>query len=103
MSQRCTRVSGYALTEDFRPTNLGDPTNMTLRKPSASLRPKDVRDRDRARPGAPAALPYGVKGVGEVGLVPTSGAVAAMLFMVDGQWRTTLPMGRGNTDADSDS
>ena len=35
---------------------------------------------------------YGIKGVGEIGLVPTAGAVAAALHMVDGEWRTTLPM-----------
>ena len=36
--------------------------------------------------------PYGIKGVGEIGLVPTAGAVAAMLHEVDGTWRSTLPM-----------
>ena len=36
--------------------------------------------------------PYGIKGVGEIGLVPTSGAVAAALHEVDGEWRTVLPM-----------
>jgi xanthine dehydrogenase molybdenum-binding subunit len=34
-----------------------------------------------------------VKGIGEIGLVPTAGAVAAALFAVDGRWRTRLPMG----------
>ena len=38
--------------------------------------------------------PYGIKGVGEIGLVPTAGAVAAALHEVDGQWRATLPMQR---------
>ena len=32
--------------------------------------------------------PYGIKGVGEIGLVPTAGAVAAALHDLDGQWRT---------------
>ena len=36
--------------------------------------------------------PYGIKGVGEIGLVPTSGAVAAALRAWDGGWRTVLPM-----------
>ena len=31
-------------------------------------------------------------GVGEIGLVPTAGAVAGALRAVDGQWRTHLPM-----------
>ncbi|MEZ5342448.1 MAG: hypothetical protein R2706_13660 [Acidimicrobiales bacterium] len=34
--------------------------------------------------------PYGIKGVGEIGLVPTAGAVAKALHMADGRWRNTL-------------
>jgi selenium-dependent xanthine dehydrogenase len=36
--------------------------------------------------------PYGAKGVGEVGLVPTAGAAAAALYAFDGVWRNRLPM-----------
>ncbi|MBA2312423.1 MAG: molybdopterin-dependent oxidoreductase, partial [Actinobacteria bacterium] len=36
--------------------------------------------------------PYGAKGVGEIGLVPTAGAVAGAIHSFDGRWRTTLPM-----------
>jgi CO/xanthine dehydrogenase Mo-binding subunit len=36
--------------------------------------------------------PYGAKGVGEVGLVPTAAAVAGALQAYDGRWRTSLPM-----------
>ena len=36
--------------------------------------------------------PYGAKGVGEIGLVPTAGAVAAALHSHDGRWRNRLPM-----------
>ena len=36
--------------------------------------------------------PYGIKGVGEIGLVPTAGAVAAALQDFDGTWRSELPM-----------
>ena len=36
--------------------------------------------------------PYGAKGVGEVGLVPTAAAVAAALHAFDGVWRNRLPM-----------
>ena len=36
--------------------------------------------------------PYGAKGVGEIGLVPTAAAVAAAVHAFDGRWRTTLPM-----------
>ncbi len=90
---------GYALTEDFPsdPTT-GFPTNMTLRS-LGILRAKDVPPMDvilveRPQPNAP----YGIKGVGEIGLVPTAGAVAAALHDFDGQWRTSLPMRRGGND-----
>jgi aldehyde oxidoreductase len=36
--------------------------------------------------------PYGAKGVGEIGLVPTAGAVANALYQFDGERRYTLPM-----------
>lgn len=36
--------------------------------------------------------PYGAKGVGEIGLVPTAGAVAGALHAFDGIHRTRLPM-----------
>jgi xanthine dehydrogenase molybdenum-binding subunit len=36
--------------------------------------------------------PYGAKGVGEIGLVPTAPAVAAALYSFDKIRRTTLPM-----------
>ena len=41
---------------------------------------------------------YGVKGVGEIGLVPTAPAVAAALHRFDGIWRSKLPM-RGSAAA----
>jgi xanthine dehydrogenase molybdenum-binding subunit len=36
--------------------------------------------------------PYGAKGVGEIGLVPTAAAVAGALASFDGVHRTRLPM-----------
>ena len=36
--------------------------------------------------------PYGAKGVGEIGLVPTAAAVANALYQFDGVRRTRLPM-----------
>lgn len=36
--------------------------------------------------------PYGAKGVGEIGLVPTASAVAAAVHAYDGRWRNRLPM-----------
>jgi len=84
---------GYALTEDF-PTDprTGFPTNMTLRS-LGILRAKDVPEIDVHIVEVPQPRsPYGIKGVGEIGLVPTAPAVAAALHEVDGTWRSTLPM-----------
>jgi xanthine dehydrogenase molybdenum-binding subunit len=83
---------GYALSEEFPTDERGVPTNTTLRS-LGILRPKDVPEIDVIlvevpQPGAP----YGVKGVGEIGLVPTAGAVAAAYHAVDGRWRNRLPM-----------
>ncbi|MDH3517695.1 MAG: molybdopterin-dependent oxidoreductase, partial [Acidimicrobiia bacterium] len=83
---------GYALSENFPTDEQAAPTNMTLRS-LGILRPKDipeieVRLVEVPQPGAP----YGVKGVGEIGLVPTAGAVAAAFFEVDGLRRNRLPM-----------
>jgi len=83
---------GYALTEDFPSDERGFPTNMTLRS-LGILRPKDVPRIDVEMVEVPQPRSaYGVKGVGEIGLVPTAGAVAEALRQVDGQWRATLPM-----------
>jgi aldehyde oxidoreductase len=85
---------GYALTEDFPADESGRPTAMTLRQ-LGILRAKDVPPIEtilveRPQPRAP----YGIKGVGEIGLVPTAGAVAAALHDLDGEWRAALPMRR---------
>jgi xanthine dehydrogenase molybdenum-binding subunit len=83
---------GYALTEDFPADELGRPQNMTLRSLDI-LRPKDVPPIEVVLVEAPQpGSPYGIKGVGEIGLVPTAGAVAAALHDLDGGWRDTLPM-----------
>jgi aldehyde oxidoreductase len=90
---------GYALSEDFPSDAEGRPTHMTLRSLSI-LRPKDVPPMDVVLIEAPQpGSPYGIKGVGEIGLVPTAGAVAAALHDLDGIWRDTLPMRpRGGAD-----
>jgi xanthine dehydrogenase molybdenum-binding subunit len=83
---------GYALTEDFPSNELGFPTNMTLRS-LGILRAKDVPPIDVIMVECPQPRsPYGIKGVGEIGLVPTAPAVAAALHAADGIWRHTLPM-----------
>jgi len=82
---------GYALSEDFPCDADGRPTNTTLRS-LGILRAKDVPQIDVILVEAPQPdAPYGIKGVGEIGLVPTAGAVAAALHQVDGTWRTHLP------------
>jgi xanthine dehydrogenase molybdenum-binding subunit len=83
---------GYALSEDFPTDDEGRPTNMTLRS-LGIIRPKDMPQIDVILVEAPQPnSPYGIKGVGEIGLVPTAGAVAAALHDVDGKWRNSLPM-----------
>jgi aldehyde oxidoreductase len=84
---------GYALTEDFPSDPLtGFPTAKSLRA-LGILRPKDIPPIDVVLVEVPQPRSaYGIKGVGEIGLVPTAGAVAAMLHQVDGRWRNSLPM-----------
>ena len=86
---------GYALTEDFPTDDQARPIPTTLRQ-LGILRAKDVPPIDvilveRPQPRAP----YGIKGVGEIGLVPTAGAVAGALHDLDGEWRAALPMRNG--------
>jgi aldehyde oxidoreductase len=86
---------GYALTEDFPADADGRPLVSTLRG-LGILRAKDVPPIDVQIVEVPQPrAPYGIKGVGEIGLVPTAGAVAAALHDLDGEWRTVLPMRRG--------
>jgi xanthine dehydrogenase molybdenum-binding subunit len=84
---------GYALTEDFPSDPVtGFPINMTLRS-LGILRAKDVPPIEVHLVEVPQPKsPYGIKGVGEIGLVPTAPAVAAALRDYDGLWRTSLPM-----------
>ena len=90
---------GYALTEDFpHDPETGFPTNMTLRS-LGILRAKDVPQIDVILVESPQPnSPYGIKGVGEIGLVPTAGAVAEALRQCDGEWRNRLPMRSVPTD-----
>lgn len=83
---------GYALTEGFPTDSSGRPINMTFRSLDI-IRPKDMPPVDviiieSPQPGAP----YGIKGVGEIGLVPTAGAVAAAIRSHGDSWPTELPM-----------
>ena len=86
---------GYAMTEDFPSDPVtAFPTNMTLRS-LGILRAKDVPKIEvKLIESAQPNSPYGIKGVGEIGLVPTAGAVATALHNLDGNWRNTLPLRR---------
>lgn len=82
---------GYALTEEL-PCEDGWPATYKLREIGV-LRARDM-------PAVDVVLveehepegPFGAKGVGEIGLVPTAGAVAGALAAHDGVRRYTLPM-----------
>ena len=84
---------GYALSEQFpHDPETGFPTNTTLRS-LGIIRAKDVPQFEVHIVEVPQPrAPFGIKGVGEIGLVPTAPAVAAALHEYDGQWRNTLPM-----------
>jgi xanthine dehydrogenase molybdenum-binding subunit len=82
---------GYALTEELR-LREGVPESFKLRS-LGLLRARDM-------PPVKVILveshepegPFGAKGVGEIGLVPTAPAVASALYRLDGIRRYTLPM-----------
>ncbi|MHB8419563.1 MAG: selenium-dependent xanthine dehydrogenase [Myxococcales bacterium] len=82
---------GYALSEEL-PTENGMPVTFKLRDIGV-LRARDM-------PACEVILveesepegPFGAKGVGEIGLVPTAGAVAGALAAFDGIRRYSLPM-----------
>lgn len=82
---------GFALTEEL-PCQDGMPVAFKLREIGV-LRARDM-------PRVEVILveehepegPFGAKGVGEIGLVPTAGAVAGALYAFDGERRYVLPM-----------
>jgi selenium-dependent xanthine dehydrogenase len=82
---------GYALTEEFRVEN-GFPQTLSVNS-QGLLRARHMPEvqliliEDEHPQG-----PYGAKGVGEIGLVPTAPAVANALYKFDGIRRFTLPM-----------
>ncbi len=82
---------GYALTEEFR-VESAVPQTMTVNS-QGLLRARHMPEvelimiEDKHPDG-----PYGAKGVGEIGLVPTAPAVANALYKFDGIRRFTLPM-----------
>jgi len=82
---------GYALSENF-PCTDGRPDSLLLRD-LGILRAAHTPPIDVILVEVPDAVGgYGSKGVGEIGLVPTAGAVAGALYAHDGIRRTSLPM-----------
>ena len=82
---------GYAISEDLPMAN-GRPKSTMLRK-CGILRAKDMPEMEVIGVEVPDPYgPYGAKGVGEIGLVPTAGAVANALYQFDGLRRHKLPM-----------
>ena len=82
---------GFALTEEFA-VEAGVPTTTTLKSlgivPAQRMPVVETVLVEVPQPEGP----YGAKGVGEIGLVPTAAACAGALHAFDGRWRTRLPM-----------
>jgi CO/xanthine dehydrogenase Mo-binding subunit/aerobic-type carbon monoxide dehydrogenase small subunit (CoxS/CutS family) len=82
---------GYALSENFTSTN-AQPDSLLLRD-CGILKAKDTPRIDVILIEVPDEVGgYGAKGAGEIGLVPTAGAVAGALHSYDGIRRFSLPM-----------
>ena len=82
---------GHALSEEFVVTG-GVPETTTLKSlhiiPPSGMPPVECVFIEEHQPEGP----YGAKGIGEIGLVPTASAVAGALHALDGRFRTSLPM-----------
>ena len=82
---------GHALSEEYIVAD-ALPVTTTLKSlniiPPAGMPPVEAIFVEEPQPEGP----YGAKGVGEIGLVPTAGAVAGALHAFDGSYRTRLPM-----------
>ncbi len=82
---------GYALSENFTSTN-GRPDSLLLQD-CGILKAKHTPQIDVILIEVPDEVGgYGAKGAGEIGLVPTAGAVAGALYSYDKIRRFTLPM-----------
>ena len=82
---------GYAISEELVMQN-ARPKSTRLRK-CGILRAKEMPEMEVIGVEVPDPYgPYGAKGVGDIGLVPTAGAVANALYQYDGVRRTALPM-----------
>jgi selenium-dependent xanthine dehydrogenase len=82
---------GYALTEEL-PCKDGMPVTFKPREIGVLRAPHMPKVEVTLIEEHEPEGPFGAKGVGELGLVPTAGAVAAALEAFDGVRRMTLPM-----------
>ncbi|PKP02661.1 MAG: selenium-dependent xanthine dehydrogenase [Bacteroidetes bacterium HGW-Bacteroidetes-6] len=82
---------GYALSEDY-PYKNGFPVYQKVRELGV-LRAHETPDIEVIGVEVPDSVgPFGAKGVGEIGLVPTAAAVANAFCQFDGNRRLELPM-----------
>lgn len=82
---------GYALSEELA-VHAARPDS-TLLRDLGILRARDMPEVEVILVEVPDRVgAFGAKGVGEIGLVPTAGAVAGALHAFDGAWRNRLPM-----------
>ena len=82
---------GHSLSEEFVVSG-AEPVTTTLKSlhiiPPSGMPPVECVFVEEYQPEGP----YGAKGIGEIGLVPTASAVAGALHAFDGRYRTRLPM-----------
>lgn len=82
---------GYALSEELQLEG-GFPVDATMRKIGV-LRASETPEIEVVLVEQPEPMgPFGARGVGEIGLVPTAGAVGNALYRFDRKRRTVLPM-----------
>ncbi|MCE7743265.1 MAG: selenium-dependent xanthine dehydrogenase [Candidatus Heimdallarchaeota archaeon] len=84
---------GHTLSENF-PTTNGIPDSLKF-KDLQIVKAKDTPEVEVIIIEEPEdVLGFGSKGIGEIGLVPTAGAVSGAYHQFDGKWRFELPIAR---------
>ncbi len=84
---------GHTLSESF-PTTKGIPDSLKM-KDLQIVKARDTPEVEVILVEVPEDVGgFGSKGVGEIGLVPTAGAVAGALYQFDGKIRSELPLQR---------
>jgi CO/xanthine dehydrogenase Mo-binding subunit/aerobic-type carbon monoxide dehydrogenase small subunit (CoxS/CutS family) len=90
---------GYALSEEFTSGSDGHPDVLSMRE-LGLLRPVDMPTVECDLVETPAeGLPWGIRGVGESGLIATAGAVASAWHELTGEWYFRLPLRGGRSNA----